>query len=216
MTEKDRARAALVIVDVQNDFCAGGTLAVPGGDEVVPVLNEYARRFSDAGLPIYATRDWHPEQTNHFKQWGGPWPPHCVAGTSGAAFHSDLKLPRETIVISKGTQPEGESYSAFHGQDYDGSSFEESLRRREVHHLYIGGLATDYCVQFSVLDALSKGFAVSILLDAVRGVEREPGDSERAIAKMKKAGAHAATLASVEAELGVLPPARASRSSSSS
>jgi len=201
---ESRARAALVIVDVQNDFCAGGTLAVPGGDEVVPVLNEYASRFSRAGLPVYATRDWHPEQTTHFEPWGGTWPPHCVAGTSGAAFHSELKLPKETIVISKGTEPEGDSYSAFHGQDYDGLSFEDSLRRRGVRHLYVGGLATDYCVQFSVLDALSHGFAVTVLLDAVRGVERKPGDSEQALQKMKKAGAETATLQSIDIELAEL------------
>jgi nicotinamidase/pyrazinamidase len=213
---KDRARAALVIVDVQNDFCAGGALAVPGGDEVVPILNEYATRFSEAGLPIYATRDWHPEQTTHFQKWGGLWPPHCVAGTSGAAFHSELKLPRQTIVISKGTQPEGDSYSTFHGWDYDGLPFVDSLRRHGVRHLYIGGLATDYCVLFSTLDALSQGFAVTVLLDAVRGIDREPGDSERALQKMKEAGAETATLGSVDGELAGASdrnPARASRAS---
>jgi nicotinamidase/pyrazinamidase len=213
MAGTDRARAALVIVDVQNDFCPGGALGVLGGDEIVPVLSEYASRFSKAGLPIFATRDWHPEQTTHFQKWGGIWPPHCVAGTNGAAFHSGLKLPRETIIISKGTQPEGDSYSTFHGWDYDGLPFEDSLRRRGVHHLYIGGLATDYCVLFSTLDALSQGFAVTVLLDAVRGIDREPGDSERALRKMKEAGADTATLASIDAELGEARSAKASRPS---
>jgi nicotinamidase/pyrazinamidase len=208
---KDRARAALVIVDVQNDFCPGGALGIRGGDEIVSILNEYASRFSQAGLPVYATRDWHPEQTTHFKRWGGSWPPHCVAGTNGAAFHSDLKLPKETVVISKGTQPEGDSYSTFHGRDYDGLSFADSLRRRGVRHLYIGGLATDYCVLFSTLDALSQGFAVTVLLDAVRGIDRKPGDSERALQKMKEAGADTATLASIDAELGEVRSAKASR-----
>jgi nicotinamidase/pyrazinamidase len=195
------APAALVIVDVQNDFCAGGALEVPEGDEVVPILNQYADRFSRAGLPVYATRDWHPEQTTHFQQWGGAWPPHCVAGTSGAAFHSGLKLPKETVVVSKGTAAEGDSYSAFHGQDYDGRSFDDSLRRSGVHHLYVGGLATDYCVKFSVLDALSHGLAVTVLRDAVRGVERQPGDSDRALEEMRKAGADTAMLESIDAKL---------------
>lgn len=213
MAGKDRARAALIIVDVQNDFCPGGALGIRGGDEIVPILNEYANRFSQAGLPVYATRDWHPEQTTHFKQWGGTWPPHCVAGTNGAAFHSDLKLPRETIVISKGTQPQGDSYSTFHGWDYDGLPFADSLRRRGVCHLYIGGLATDYCVLFSTRDALSQGFAVTILLDAVRGIDRKPGDSERALREMKEAGADTVTLASIDAQLDEVRSARASRPS---
>ena len=214
MTGKDHARAALVIVDVQNDFCPGGALGVRGGDEIVPILNEYASRFSRAGLPVYATRDWHPEQTTHFQKWGGLWPPHCVAGTSGAAFHSELKLPRQTIVISKGTQPEGDSYSTFHGWDYDGLPFVDSLRRHGVRHLYIGGLATDYCVLFSTLDALSQGFAVTVLLDAVRGIDRKPGDSERALGKMKEAGADTATLEFIHAKLAEVSganPAKASR-----
>jgi len=201
MAGEKEARAALIMVDVQNDFCSGGALAVRGGDEVVPVLNDYASRFSRAGLPIYATRDWHPEETSHFEPWGGTWPPHCIAGTNGAAFHSGLRFPKETVIVSKGTQPERDSYSAFHGQDYDDRSFEESLRRRGVHHLYVGGLATDYCVKFSVLDALSQGFAVTVLVDAVRGVEREAGDSERALEQMKRAGASTATLETIDAEL---------------
>ncbi len=199
---KNTARAALVIVDVQNDFCSGGSLAVSRGDEVVPILNEYASRFSRARLPVYAARDWHPEVTTHFKEGGGVWPPHCVAGTNGAAFHSDLKLPPQTIVVSKGTQPDEDAYSAFQAHDYNGLSFADSLRQQGVGHLYIGGLATDYCVRFSVQDALALGLAATVLVDAVRGVDRKAGDSERALEEMKEAGADTATLESVDAELG--------------
>ncbi len=198
---KKRGRPALVIVDVQNDFCAGGSLAVPGGDEVVPILNEYASRFSRAGLPVYASRDWHPEVTTHFKERGGVWPPHCVAGTQGAAFHSDLKLPAETIVVSKGTEPDEDAYSAFQAHDYNGLSFADSLRQQGVGHLYIGGLATDYCVRSSVQDAIALGLAVTVLVDAVRGVDRKVGDSERVLEEMKEAGADTASLQSIDAEL---------------
>ncbi|HLE19878.1 MAG TPA: bifunctional nicotinamidase/pyrazinamidase [Vicinamibacteria bacterium] len=201
MSGKHKGRAALVMVDVQNDFCAGGSLAVPGADEVVPVLNEYARRFAKAHLPVYATRDWHPERTSHFKEWGGVWPPHCVAGTRGASFHPELRLPPETIVVSKGTDPDEDAYSAFQAHDYNGLAFAESLRRSEVRHLYIGGIATDYCVKFTVQDALAQGFAITVLEDAVRGVDIEAGDSERALEKMKKSGASTATLDSIDEEL---------------
>ena len=201
---KNTARAALVIVDVQNDFCPGGSLAVPRGDEVVPILNEYASRFSRAGLPVYATRDWHPEETAHFKEWGGTWPPHCVAGTNGAAFHSDLKLPAQAVVVSKGTQPDEDAYSVFRAHDYNGLSFADSLREQGVGHLYIGGLATDYCVRSSVQEAIALGLETTVLVDAVRGVDRKAGDSERALEEMKEAGADTATLESIDTEL---PPA---------
>jgi len=167
----------------------------------VPILNEYASRFSRAGLPIYVTRDWHPEETTHFKQWGGTWPPHCVAGTSGAAFHSDLKLPAQAIVVSKGTQPDEDAYSVFQAHDYNGLSFGDSLRQEGVEHVYIGGLATDYCVRASVQDAIALGLETTVLVDAVRGVELKAGDSERALVEMKEAGADSVTLESIDAEL---------------
>ncbi len=202
MSENTKDRAALVIVDVQNDFCASGSLAVPGGDEVVPILNQYAERFSRARLPVYATRDWHPERTSHFKEFGGVWPPHCVAGTRGAEFHPELRLPEGTIVVSKGKGAEEDAYSAFQAEEDSGVSFIDSLKRQGIEHLFVGGLATDYCVQCSVHDAIAQGFKVTLLEDAVRGVDLEAGDSDRELRKMKAAGVGTVALDSVEKEMG--------------
>lgn len=182
-------RAALVIVDVQKDFCPGGALAVPSGDRVVPVLNCYIADATQRGVPIYASRDWHPRVTRHFTQYGGEWPPHCVQDTEGARFHPDLRLPPSTIVVTKGQDPERPGYSAFEGRTPDGKTLLADLRERNIDHLYVGGLATDYCVKQSVLDALRHGFPVTILSDAIAGVDVQPGDSERAIAQMRDAGA---------------------------
>lgn len=188
------AHSALLIVDVQNDFCPGGALPVPEGDRVVPVLNEYIARFRAAGLPIYASRDWHPPETKHFKDYGGAWPPHCVQNTPGAAFHADLRLPDDVIVVTKGDDPNVDAYSPFEGHTPDGRLFLDSLRARGIEHLYIGGLATDYCVRAAVLDARKAGLRATVLEDAVRGVDVQPGDSERAIREMMAAGAERARL----------------------
>jgi nicotinamidase/pyrazinamidase len=195
------ARKALVLVDVQNDFLPGGSLAVPEGDRIVPVLNQYVDLFHRAGLPIYATRDWHPEQTRHFKAYGGVWPPHCVQGTRGAEFHPDLKLPPETIIISKGMDPNEDSYSGFQGRTAEGRPFAEELKARGIEHLYVGGVATDYCVRHTVLDARREGFQVTVLEDAIRGVDLTPGDSERALREMVEAGATLAQWEDVAREL---------------
>jgi nicotinamidase/pyrazinamidase len=190
---------ALVIVDVQNDFCPGGALAVPDGDAVVGVLNRYAERFAAAGAPIFATRDWHPARTRHFKAWGGAWPPHCVQGTPGAEFHPRLVLPPSTEVVSKGQDPEADAYSAFQGTTADGTAFAAALRRRGVRRLFVGGLATDYCVKATALDALQQGFDVVVLEDAVRAVDVAPGDGERALAALRAAGARMGRLEEVAA-----------------
>ena len=182
-------KAALLIVDVQNDFCPGGSLPVPDGDKVVPVLNRYIERFRKDHLPIIATRDWHPEKTSHFKNYGGVWPPHCIQGTRGADFHPALALPEDVVVVSKGTGPEEDSYSGFQGTDQKGVKLAEILGRQGVEQICVGGLATDYCVRHTVLDGLKEGFKVVLLEDAIRGVEIQQGDSERAIAEMIKAGA---------------------------
>ncbi len=184
---------ALLIVDPQLDFMPGGALAVPEGDKIVPVVNEYVERFRKAGRPIFVSRDWHPEATKHFQQYGGVWPPHCIQGSRGAEFHPDLKL-EEAVVISKGMDPERDSYSAFDGFEADGTPLEEGLRRRGIDHLYVGGLATDYCVRWTVLEALKRGFRVTVLLDAIRGVNLKPHDSEEAIEEMVRRGADVATL----------------------
>jgi nicotinamidase/pyrazinamidase len=190
----DPTRDALIIVDVQNDFCPGGALPVPAGDEVAPVLSVYAARFAAAGAPVFATRDWHPERTRHFRSGGGAWPPHCIQGTPGAAFHPALVLPAETVVVSKGMDPEQDAYSAFQAETADGLPFAAALGERGVGRLFVGGLATDYCVRATVLDALKEGFEVVVLTDAVRAVDVNPGDGERALAEMRAAGAAFATL----------------------
>ena len=181
--------SALLIVDVQNDFCPGGALAVAGGDEVVPVLNAYAEAFVAAGCLVVADRDYHPSRTTHFAQFGGAWPAHCVQGTPGAEYHPDLKLPRETVHVLKGMGAEEDAYSVFQGRDPTGRPLGELLKERGVRRLYVGGLATDYCVRHTVLDGLKAGFAVVVLEDACRGVNVQPGDADRALSEMRAAGA---------------------------
>lgn len=194
-------KAALVIVDVQNDFLPGGSLAVPHGDEVIPVLNRYISLFQQRHLPIYFTRDWHPAETRHFRSGGGVWPPHCVQGTVGAEFHSELRIPSEAVIISKGMDPQEDSYSAFQGKTAEGVDFLDELKRQGIDHLYVGGLATDYCVRFTVLDARHAGFDVTVLEDGIRGVDLQPGDSHRALEEMKEAGARTARFETVNREL---------------
>lgn len=193
----DATRDALVVVDVQNDFCPGGALGVPGGDRVVPPLNRYVARFAAAGALVVVSRDWHPRRTKHFHEYGGVWPPHCVQGTSGAAFHAGLAVPPDATVVSKGMDPEQDAYSAFQAEDPSGRSFASVLASRGVRRLWIGGLATDYCVKATALDALRQGFEVVVLADAVRAVELKPGDGERAVAEMTEAGARFVALDAV-------------------
>ena len=183
------SKDALILVDVQNDFCAGGSLAVKDADQIVPVLNRYLDQFSKAGAPIFATRDWHPEKTTHFNSGGGPWPPHCIQGSRGAEFHPDLKLPADTVIVSAGMGPDEDGYSGFLGVDDRGVTLVDLLRQRGVERIFVGGLATDYCVKHTVLDGLKEGFKVVLLTDSTRGVNLNPGDSERAIAEMAQAGA---------------------------
>jgi len=184
-----QAKDALIIVDVQNDFCPGGALAVSGGDEVVPVLNRVIERFTEAGLPIFATRDWHPEKTNHFKIYGGIWPVHCVQGTKGAEFHAGLELGKDIVVVSAGMAPDEDGYSGFQARDPSGARLAELLQRKGVERIIVGGLATDYCVKHTVLDGLKEGFKVLLLADAIRAVNLKPHDGELAIAEMVRAGA---------------------------
>jgi nicotinamidase/pyrazinamidase len=176
--------SSLIVVDVQNDFCRGGALAVPDGDAVVPVLNSYIAIFEAAGAPVFFTRDWHPADHSSFTAQGGPWPPHCVQDTAGAAFHPKLAVPEGAQIVSAGYEPEAAGYSGFEGTDLG-----EQLEALSVRRLLVGGLATDYCVKHTVLEALSKGYEVHVLLDAVRGVEVRPGDSRRALEEMKARGA---------------------------
>lgn len=180
---------ALVLVDVQRDFLPGGALGVASGDAVVPVLNRYIALFSAAGLPVYATRDWHPERHCSFRAQGGPWPPHCLQGSDGAAFAPGLALPAGAPVVSKGDRPERDAYSGFEGTD-----LAERLRRDGARRLFVGGLATDYCVLRTVQDALAGAFQVALLTDAIRAVNARPGDGARALSAMTEAGAVPVTL----------------------
>jgi nicotinamidase/pyrazinamidase len=175
---------ALVIVDVQNDFVSGGALAVPHGDEVIPVLNRYIRVFDHRALPIYATRDWHPNNHCSFQTQGGPWPVHCVVDSHGASFVPSLALPQSTTVISKPSAPQFETFSAFAKTD-----FAEQLRHANVRRLFIGGLAIDYCVLHTALDALKHGFEIFLLKDAVRAVNVHPNDGAMAETQLVSAGA---------------------------
>jgi nicotinamidase/pyrazinamidase len=176
---------ALIIVDVQRDFLPGGTLAVPGGTAVVPPLTQCAKAFAGAGLPVFATRDWHPPDHCSFRQQGGQWPVHCVAGTAGAQFPPALVLPPDTQIVSKGTSSAAEAYSGFQGTD-----LAVRLRASGCRRVFIGGLATDYCVRATAEDALAAGFAVVVLEDAVRPVDVNEGDGARALAELCAHGAH--------------------------
>ncbi len=189
----DSRGSALLVVDVQNDFCPGGALAVPGGDRVIAPLNRAIEWAAAHGDPVYATRDWHPPDAAHFKPYGGIWPIHCVQDSAGARFHPALRLPADATVITKGDQPSSDGYSAFEGHTPTGVTLTHALREKGVQHLYVGGLATDYCVRHSVLDALKAGFAVTLLTDAAAGVEVNAGDSARALDEMRRAGAQLAT-----------------------
>jgi len=189
MTVTPEPASALLIVDVQNDFCPGGSLAVAGGDEVVPVMKRYAEAFAAAGRLVIADRDYHPGRTTHFVQFGGAWPPHCVQGTHGAEYHPDLVLPPQTVQVVKGMGAEEDAYSVFQGKDTAGHSFEALLAQHGIRKLFVGGLATDYCVKATVLDALKAGLEGVVLTDAVRAVNVQPGDGDRALDEMRSAGA---------------------------
>lgn len=184
-----KSKKVLLIVDVQNDFCSGGALPVPQGDEVVDVLNKYIDFFQQNNFVIIASRDWHPDKTAHFREFGGAWPAHCVGGTAGAEFHSGLLLPCETIVVSKGFKPGDDGYSAFEASDENSNPLSVFLKSLGTEELYVGGLATDYCVKATVVDALKHGFKTYLLADAVKGVNIKPQDSRIAIDEMTASGA---------------------------
>ena len=175
---------ALIIVDVQRDFLPGGALAVPGGDAVIEPLNGWLAAFSSRHLPVVLTRDWHPPNHSSFSAQGGPWPPHCVAASAGAEFAQTLHVPRDAQVLSKGTDIGGPGYSAF-----EGGTLATTLRSAGVTRVWVGGLATDYCVRATVLDAISERFTVYLLVDAIRAVDAQPGDGARAVDEMCARGA---------------------------
>jgi len=180
---------ALIVVDVQNDFLPGGALAVARGDEVIAPLNRWIGQFERQQLPIFATRDWHPRAHCSFKEQGGPWPPHCIAGTAGARFPPQLQLSPGVRIVSKATAVEPDAYSGFQG-----TALAEQLRSLGCKRVLVGGLATDYCVRATVLDALRAGFAAVVLADSVRPVDAQPGDGQRALEEMRAHGAELGSL----------------------
>lgn len=184
MTEQLSQKDALIVVDVQNDFCPGGALAVREGDAVVPVLNEWIERAQSAGAAVVASRDWHPEDHCSFDARGGPWPRHCVRETRGAAFHPELRLSDDALVVSKGQARDRDNYSAF-----DDTGLADTLHQRGIERLWVGGLAQDVCVRATVLDACEAGFETHLIADATRAVDVNPGDGERALEAMRAAGA---------------------------
>ena len=184
---------ALLIIDIQNDFLPGGRLAVPEGDHVIPVLNNYIDRFIQRQLPVFATRDWHPKNHGSFIKQGGPWPDHCIAGSNGAEFARSLHLPASAPVFSTGIEAENDGYSGFENPDLN-----EQLKKLSVSRLFIGGLATDYCVLHTVCDARVLKYQVLLLVDAVRAVNVHRQDGEQAINQMISKGAIPVTLAMIQ------------------
>jgi len=180
-------KQALLVVDVQNDFCPGGTLAVAHGDEVVEPLNRLIDEFLSRDAPVFKTRDWHPLTTKHFEKYGGTWPVHCVQNTKGAQFHPQLRDDPRIHLVSKGLG-DTDCYSGF-----DETDLADQLRLNGVEEVFIGGLTTDYCVKTTALDALKNGFSVKVLRDAIKPVDLHPGDGDRAIEEMLAAGAEVVT-----------------------
>jgi len=176
-------KQALIVVDVQNDFCPGGTLAVAHGDEVVPPLNKLIDEFLERGDPVFKSRDWHPSTTKHFQAYGGTWPVHCVQNTPGSEFHPQLRDDPRIQIISKGLG-DTDCYSAF-----DETDLAKRLHEANVQEVLVGGLATDYCVKNTVISALNEGFQVKAVLDAMKPVDLNTGDGEKAIREMREAGA---------------------------
>ena len=175
---------ALIVVDPQNDFCPGGTLAVLRGDEIFAAINRTMPRFRH----VLATQDWHPREHRYFQVFGGPWPYHCLQGSPGAEFHPSLDASGIQEVVRKGMDPALDGYSGFAGTD-----LAQRLRARDVRRVFVAGLATDYCVKATAIEAIGNGFEAYVLTDAIRPVEVEPGDGDRALTAMADAGARLIT-----------------------
>ena len=181
---------ALIVVDMQKDFMPGGVLPVPEADKIIPILNEYIRIFNENGNPVFFTRDWHPEKHISFKGFGGIWPPHCVMNTEGAKFNENLFIPNDNkFIISKGTSEDFDAYSGFQG-----TILNDLLKERGIKRVFVGGVATDYCVKNTVLGAINLGYQVFLLEDGIKGVNLKEGDVERAINEMLEKGTTLITL----------------------
>lgn len=187
---KDKAQnSALLFVDIQNDFCPGGALGVSEGDQIIPVVNSLIKEFP----LVVATQDWHPSNHISFKDRGGPWPPHCIAGTRGAELHPDIDAREIDMRLRKAFTPDKDAYSSFEAVDEKGRSLDEVLKSKSVSKLYVVGLATDYCVLASVMDGLKNGYDVYVVTDAVRAVNVNPEDGQNALKEMAAKGAHLIT-----------------------
>jgi len=172
---------ALIVLDVQRDFCAGGALEVADADKILPVVNGLIEEAVAASVPVFASRDWHPPGHASFRESGGPWPAHCVQGSAGAEFHSDLRLPERTVIIAKGAAPERDQLSAFNA-----TGLADRLRDLNVRRLLIVGLALDVCVRDSALDAIAEGFETHVRLSGSRAITPQGGRD--AVEKMRNAG----------------------------
>ena len=194
------AGRALIVVDVQRDFCPGGALPVADGDKIIPAVNELIHAFEKADLPVFFTRDWHPRNHVSFRANGGPWPPHCVKDTPGAGFHPSLAIPAGAKVIDKGTLQAEDAYSGFQGTD-----LARLLRDLHVRRIYVAGLATDYCVKNTVLDGAARGFETFVITDCIKGVNLRRTDSATALRVMLSRGARPTTSARLARTLGLRP-----------
>ncbi|MGZ8386335.1 MAG: isochorismatase family protein [Nitrospira sp.] len=175
---------ALLVADIQNDFLPGGALAISDGDDILPILENYIRQFHAHSLPIFLTRDWHPSNHCSFRPQGGPWPAHCVAGSPGSLPPPSFSAPSSAVIIYKAIDRDQEAYSAFQN-----TALDRHLRALSVQRLFIGGLATDYCVLNSVKDARSLGYDVCLLMDGIKAVNLRPDDGRRAEEEMFRLGA---------------------------
>ncbi|MFV0438124.1 MAG: isochorismatase family protein [Desulfopila sp.] len=183
MKKQLQERDGLLVVDMQNDFVSG-SLAVPGAQAIIDIVNRYIDIFEENGRAIFASRDYHPADHISFRARGGPWPPHCVAGTDGAGFPHQLRLPPSAVIISKGTTRDREAYSAL-----EATSLADQLERRGIDRVFVCGLATDYCVLASARDLLTGGFEVVVLTDGIKAVDVVPGDGDRALQTLTDLGA---------------------------
>ena len=194
MSPRIESGDVLLVVDIQNDFCPAGALGIAEGDAIIPLINRWIESAISRGAHVIASRDWHPSHHISFKERGGPWPPHCVQGTRGAEFHADLRLPANAVIVSKATHPDRDSYSAF-GE----TTLKDELQRDGVRRLWIAGLALDYCVKETAIDAQNLGYEVHVIADATRAVNAQPGDGDRALQHMRNAGVF------IEQGLGLVP-----------
>jgi nicotinamidase/pyrazinamidase len=184
VTELLKADDALLIADIQNDFLPGGALGISGGGEIIPTLLTYIHRFHSRALPIFLSRDWHPSNHCSFRDRGGPWPVHCVAGSPGSLPPQDFEAPRSAVIIYKAVDADQEAYSAFQN-----TPLQRHLRAIGVRRLFIGGLATDYCVLNTVKDARALGYDVCLLMDGIKAVNLRPDDGRNAEQEMIRLGA---------------------------